>query len=203
MIAGVCALLLAAGQGSRFRAQAGADKLLVPHLLNAPGDPVILLALRALAGVGERSLVVARADNRALIELLRGQACDVLQVRSAGLGDSLAQAVEHCGDCHGWLVALGDMPYVGRGTVRRIAAAIEPGKLVVPTYQGRRGHPRGIGSDYRKQLLALRGDQGAQALFERAAGISANLVELAVDDPGILVDVDLPGDRLARFATAG
>lgn len=192
---GVCALVLAAGQGSRYREYRNEDKLCAPCHAEAGSPSVLEATLMALQGATERSLVVVRADNRALRDWLtrneRRLAFSTLTVATRGLGHSLAQAVAHQADARGWLVVLGDMPYVRHETFRRLAHAVREDRLVVPVFQGRRGHPRGIGSTYRDALLALEGDQGAHVLFT-----SNPLVEVEVDDPGILQDIDRPQDRL-------
>ena len=82
------------------------------------------------------------------------------------------------------------MPYVQPATLHAIVAAIDPDGLVVPVHQGRPGHPRGIGAVHRDVLLQLDGDRGAQALFAGHA-----VLQLAVDDPGVLQDIDHPDDR--------
>ncbi|MEW6176449.1 MAG: nucleotidyltransferase family protein [Pseudomonadota bacterium] len=189
---GVCAIVLAAGQGSRYRAIGGADKLLAPSLSDAPAPPVLAATLANLRGVAERLLVVTRADNLPLRDWLsaNGADCEVLALETRGLGHSLAQAVAQVPAARGWLVALGDMPYVQPRTLREIAAAIREDNLVVPTYGSRPGHPRGIGSDHRDALLQLDGDRGAQVLFA-----AHPVLELALNDPGVLQDIDHPNDR--------
>ncbi|WP_287031050.1 nucleotidyltransferase family protein [Pseudomonas sp. UBA6310] len=193
MRGGVRALLLAAGVGSRYRAESDSDKLLAPSRAGDPySTPVLLAALHTLQGVAEELVVVVRADNAALIERLRGQPCSLLVVETNGLGHSLAQAVRAHPAEQGWLVALGDMPYVRRDTLLAVAEAIRPQGLVAPVYQNQLGHPRGIGSAHREQLLALDGERGAQTLFQGDA-----VQRLALDDPAVLRDIDRPGDRLA------
>jgi len=190
--AGVCAIVLAAGQGSRYRAAGGADKLLAASLAAASSPPVLAATLANLRGVAERLLVVTRADNLPLRDWLSANAadCEVLALESRGLGHSLAQAVAQAPAGRGWLVALADMPYVQPRTPREIAAAIREDNLVVPTYDGRPGHPRGIGSTHRDALLQLDGDRGAQVLFA-----AHPVLELALNDPGVLQDIDHPDDR--------
>ncbi len=189
---GICAVLLAAGLGRRYRARTGADKLLEPSRSDdASSREVILGALDSLRGVAERLLVVVREDNVALLERLRGEGCQVLPVVTRGLGHSLAQAVAASRDCAGWLVALADMPYVRPASLRRLAELMAPDRLVAPRYQGRFGHPRGIGGDYLDDLLALDGERGAQALFQ-----CNPVLYVPLDDPGVLRDVDRPEDRL-------
>ena len=191
---GVAVIVLSAGHGSRYRALSDEDKLLAASGPATDAPAVLAATLAAVAGVGERLLVVARADNPRLLGWLYQVAGDfgaqILVVESNGLGDSLAQAVAACPARRGWLVALGDMPYLQRDSARRVAAEIDSGRLVLPVYRGQRGHPRGIGAAYREQLLALQGDRGAQALF---AG--RPVIEVEVDDPGVLLDIDRPTDR--------
>lgn len=192
---GICALVLAAGQGSRYRARAGKDKLLAPCFGDVDSPPVLGATLSALRGVAERTIVVVRADNRPLRDWLDTYATalqvEVFPVHSGGLGHSLAQAVERYPARRGWLVALGDMPYVKASTLSEVAAAIDETNLVVPTFAGRHGHPRGIGTAHWPALLALHGDVGAQALFADAPEV----VELPLDDPGVVQDIDDPHDH--------
>ena len=195
---GVCAVVLCAGQGSRYRSHQNQDKLLASCYAHTDSPPILAATLAALSGVAERTVVMVRDDNRQLLKWLDAQAAklnvEVCAVQSTGLGHSLAQAVERFPARRGWLVALGDMPYVKSATLARIAAQINESNLVVPTYAGRRGHPRGIGTAHWAALLELSGDSGAQVLFNSADDI----VELALDDPGVLLDVDTPQDRLHR-----
>lgn len=190
----LCVIVLAAGQGRRYRERSDEDKLLAGSTPAADAPPILAETLGALAGIGERLLLVTRQDNHALLAWLEREAgafdAQVLAVRSEGLGHSLAQAVTHCPTDRGWLVALGDMPYLRRDTIERIADAIQPQRLVVPVYQGQRGHPRGIGAGFGEVLRTLNGERGAQALF---AGPS--VIEVEVDDPAVLQDVDRPEDR--------
>lgn len=192
---GIYALVLAAGQGSRYRAHAGDDKLLAPCFSDVASPPVLAATLSALGGVAERTIVVVDAHNHAVRDWLTSHATllqtEVFPVQTNGLGHSLAQAVERFPARRGWLVALGDMPYVRKTTLSKIVGAISETNLVLPTFAGNPGHPRGVGIVHREALLKLDGDVGAHALFAN----SQHVLELAVDDPGILRDVDTPDDR--------
>ena len=195
-VAGLCALVMAAGQGSRYRAQLDVDKLLAPWLAESDSPPVLLATLIALQGVAERLVVVASKDNPALLDWLDCHArelnIELCLVQTRGLGHSLSQAVERYPASRGWLVALGDMPYVRPESVVRIAGAMTEDNLVVPVFRGQRGHPRGIGSRHYASLRALDGDSGAQGLF------SGPVLELELADPGVLQDIDRPQDRLPQ-----
>lgn len=194
---GRCTIILAAGTGSRYHACNGHDKLQAPAFLNDPASPSVLDAtLAAFAGVTEHCVLVVDAGNRGRLALAEHSCSalgiELLAINSQGLGHSLAQAIACHADSDGWLVGLADMPYVRRDTLEQLADKIAPDALVVPVHDGKRGHPRVIGSDYVRQLTALRADRGAHSLF------STQCQELEVDDPGILIDIDRPADRLMR-----
>jgi len=185
-----CAVLLAAGQGSRYRAVAGAseDKLLVRCRGRDGSERAVLEhALLALRANLERVLLVTRPDNGGAMALAEAHGCEVLTLDSAGMGESIAAAVRHMADCAGWLIALGDMPFILPATVGRVLRALEEHPLVVPSWQGRYGHPVGFGHSHRAALMALGGDRGAKRLLGEEG-----VYELAVGDRGVLWDVDTP-----------
>jgi len=109
------------------------------------------------------------------------------------MGVSLAAGVRATPiDAAGWVVALGDMPWIAPDTVRRVARAIRDGAPVAaPRYRGSRGHPVGFAAGLRADLLRLQGDRGARDILGRE---SARLVQIDCDDPGVLKDVDTPAD---------
>ncbi len=184
----VVAILLAAGSATRF----GSDKLL--HLL--PHDvPIAIQAARHLRAVfGDGVLAVVRPDAQALADLLRGEACRVVVCDDAaqGMGASLACAVRAAGAAAGYLVALGDMPFVRASTIAAVRDALIGGApLAAPFFRARRGHPVGIAADFRAELEALTGDEGAKGLLARHAD---KLIKIPVGDPGVIRDIDIPGD---------
>ncbi|WP_455230979.1 nucleotidyltransferase family protein [Geopseudomonas aromaticivorans] len=192
-MSGVCAVLLAAGLGSRYRERAGAeaDKLLATcHGRDGSQRPVLEHAVRAFEGQVQRLLLVTRPDNSGVLALARLLDVEALTLASTGMGDSLAAAVRHTADSAGWLIALGDMPFVLPATVGREVAALDDDAIVVPTCDGQYGHPVGFGRRHGPALATLSGERGARRLLQ-----DNPLRELAVDDPGVLWDVDSP-DRL-------
>ena len=191
---GVCAVVLAAGRSSRYRAVNDQDKLLAPSLSDAHSPPVIGATLTTLQGIAERTVVVVDHNNGRLCQWLQANASrlriEVFAVGSRGLGHSLSQAVARFPARRGWLVALADMPYVREDTLCKLAAAIDESSLVAPVFDGRRGHPRGIGTRHWGALLELEGDLGAQELFRHEP-----VIEISAGDPGVLQDIDEPQDR--------
>ena len=181
----IIGLLLAAGSASRF----GSDKLrhTLPH-----GVPIAAQSARHLRGQVARVVAVTRSPE--LKEILTKEGCDVVVFEQAdeGMGASLACAARAAGRADGYLVALADMPFIRPSTIGAVREALEKGaRLAAPYCRGRRGHPVGVAGGFFESLLDLRGDQGAKRLLEENAG---QLVKVPVGDPGVLRDIDTPGD---------
>ena len=105
---------------------------------------------------------------------------------------SLACGVRASAGADGWVIALGDMPWLQPATIAQVARRLETGApIAAPEYRGRRGHPVGFGAAFGPALMALRGDKGAQELLRRNRG---RLHRLPCNDPGCLADIDHPSD---------
>ncbi|MGE8618273.1 MAG: nucleotidyltransferase family protein, partial [Achromobacter spanius] len=91
------------------------------------------------------------------------------------------------------LIALADMPWLRADTCLQVAAATRRHRIVAPTWQGRRGHPVAFARDLWPELASLSGDVGARSLLMRHP-----VHELALDDPGVLADVDAPEDLVPK-----
>ena len=186
-------ILLAAGRGRRFDPTGDRNKL----LQRLPGgEPVLVASARTLLAACARVVAVVPPHDGGAGELLRQLGCEVTVCPDAdgGMGLSLAHAIRH--SLHdqppgqGWLVALGDMPFVDPATLRALGAAIDDGAAIAaPLFEGRRGNPVAFGALHRDALLALDGDQGARRLLA-----SCPVTTIAVPDPGILRDIDSPLD---------
>lgn len=183
-------ILLAAGSARRF----GSAKLLATL---ADGTPVGVASCRALVAALPRTLAVVRPGDDALASALAATGATIVYCPRAdeGMGASLACGVAASRDAGGWIVALADMPWIAPATIRRVADAIAMGvSIAAPFHGGERGHPVGFAAAHRDALEALAGDEGAKAIV---AAHRAVLSRVDVDDPGVLRDVDVPGD-LAR-----
>ncbi|MSP97223.1 MAG: nucleotidyltransferase family protein [Betaproteobacteria bacterium] len=179
----ICAILLAAGSGSRF----GGDKLLHP-LVDA--TPIGVQAARNLLAAVPDVVAVVRPGDFPLADLLEQEGCYVTVCPHAarGMGASLAHGVAARRGADGWVIALADMPLIKSATIAAIVHELAAGRsLVAPAYQGQRGHPVGLGKRFGAQLLALDGDAGARDII---AAHQSELVLVECDDPGMLQDID-------------
>ncbi|SDL50419.1 molybdenum cofactor cytidylyltransferase [Pseudomonas libanensis] len=184
----VAAIVLAAGQGSRFRAEAGADqdKLLAACVgLDGVSRPVIEQVLRNLPERVVTRWLVTSPGRGEVIRLAEAYGCQVVLLDSSGMGDSIAAAIKASGAADGWLVVLGDMPFIQSSSIERVIASMEG--ITVPVSAGQYGHPVAFDHTFGPALMALSGDRGARPLFAQT-----QVREVQVDDPGVLWDVDVP-----------
>jgi molybdenum cofactor cytidylyltransferase len=190
----VVGILLAAGRGVRF----GGDKLLAPLPRDAHGVAAgtavgVASALHARAALGD-VVVVVRPGDVALEQALAATRTRSVGCERAdeGMGASLACGVIAASDADGWVVALGDMPWIAPATIAAIADALRAGApIVAPVYRGRRGHPVGFAKAFGPALAQLTGDEGARAIVRAQ---SSRLQAIDVDDAGVVADVDCAGD---------
>ncbi|UCD68371.1 MAG: nucleotidyltransferase family protein [Betaproteobacteria bacterium] len=182
------AVLLAAGRGSRF----GGDKMLAPL---ADGTPIGVASWRNLSHAIAKGVAVVRCGDTTLRGALQAEGANVVECADAkdGMSRSLIAGLQATPNYSGWVIALGDMPFIKPATIRKIANAIGQGALIaVPVCDGKRGHPVGLSASLRRELMAITGDEGARELVKRHAS-ECRLIDCS-DDPGILRDIDTPDD---------
>lgn len=193
-------VVLAAGFGRRFGAE---SKLHQP----LAGQPVLAWTLNTLAQLkASAAVVVVAPEDRAAAEIARtaGFTPVVNPARAEGMGRSIASGVAALpAGLHAVLIALGDMPNVQLKTCHALLAAFAAGdaaRIVLPTYEGQRGHPVVFGADHFPALRALDGDTGARSILNAQ---DHAVLALAVTDPGVLMDIDTPDDLTRLEAAQG
>ena len=183
----IVGILLAAGRGSRF----GSDKLL--HQLG-DGTPMAVAAARHLRPACDRLIAVLRPDSETLAGLLAAEGCETIicPEAEAGMGHTLAAGVRASPEALGWVVALGDMPFIAPTSHQAVAASLLAGaSLTASSFQGQRGHPVGFAAQWFDHLAVLTGDQGGKSIL---AAHRQKLVLCPVEDAGVRRDVDQPAD---------
>lgn len=187
----VAALLLAAGRSTRM---GDANKLLQP----VGGVAMVRLVAETLRASSAAPLIAvtghqAESVARRLADL------PIILVHNAhyaeGLSTSLRAGLAALPPpCGAVLVALADMPWVKPATIDALIAAFAPGRgaeIAIPTHQGQRGNPVLFGRHFFAELADLTGDRGARPMIARHGEA---VIEVPVDDPGILRDIDRPED---------
>lgn len=187
-------LLLAAGSARRF----GRDKR---HALFASRKVLIeqTISLYKQYGLKTYLCLSAAASDDALAEILADNNVRCVRCDRAheGMGATLAQGVCALENVAAVFVALGDMPVVSLRTLQMLEENADCDSIVYPVHRGRRGHPVLFGSRFLSALGGSSGDQGASRLLKEYAD---SCRAVTVDDPGVLLDVDTPGDLVRARA---
>ncbi|MBI4551039.1 MAG: nucleotidyltransferase family protein, partial [Candidatus Latescibacteria bacterium] len=89
------------------------------------------------------------------------------------------------------LIALGDQPLITPELVDRLIETFEQGHrgMVIPVYQGKRGHPVILDARYRDEILTLHGEGGLKQLRDRHPD---EVSEVPVETDAVLIDLDDP-----------
>ncbi|EPA94219.1 MULTISPECIES: NTP transferase domain-containing protein [Pseudomonas] len=183
-------IVLAAGQGNRFRQVAGDDKdKLLADCMGRDGAvrSVIEQVLVNLPSALDKRFLVTTADRPQVSRMGKAYGCEIVLIETTGMGDSIATGVAAGAQLDGWLMVLGDMPFILPSSIERVVDQIADDCVSVPVQEGEYGHPVGFGRSFAPGLMALSGDRGAKGLFAQG-----RVVEVRVDDPGVLWDVDVP-----------
>jgi molybdenum cofactor cytidylyltransferase len=191
-------ILLCAGRGRRFDPGGSSNKLL--QVLGAgdgciegdAGMAVVAASARHMLAILPHVVAVVPPGGDEVTALLTSLGCVVTVCPDAdsGMAASLMHGIRHTQLADAWVVALGDMPFVQPSTISGLVKALENGaSIAAPSTNGKRGNPVAFSSIHLPALLALQGDQGARGIL-----LTNPVHEVAVDDAGILRDVDTPSD---------
>jgi xanthine dehydrogenase accessory factor len=197
-VAGRIGVLLAAGQGRRM----GCTKQLLP----LPGDPqertLVAAAFDAIAASCGRMVVVVAHDADAVLGALEGRSFTAVQApRCAEMSESVLAGLRAAADLdeNALLVLhLSDHPWLSPQALEAIlaVASANPGRAVRPTHTGRGGHPVVIPGALVQAILESRLERGLRAWWKEHPEA---WVELPLDDPLILTDMDTPEDYLCLW----
>lgn len=185
----VVALVLAAGQGSRF----GADKR---RATLPDGRSLLAHSVERALSVFDEVRVVLRDGERAE-DFGLPPGCHVIHSPDAalGMGHSLAAGAASLqgSDAKAVAILLGDMPWIAPATLRVLADAAGASTILFPIHNGQRGHPVLFGREFWPALTQLSGDEGARTVVQAQRD---RCITLDVADAGVLRDVDTPAGLL-------
>jgi molybdenum cofactor cytidylyltransferase len=168
-------------------------------ILEVEGTPLVrLVAETAVSAALDPIVVVLGHEAREVRGALEGLTLHfvVNAHPEEGLSSSIRTGLGHLESLEpsapSALFMLGDMPWVQPSDIAALVAAFDPAsrrEICVPTHDGHRGNPVLWGARFFAEIGALRGDVGARQLMER---YSAATLEVDVEGPGVLRDVDMP-----------
>jgi molybdenum cofactor cytidylyltransferase len=194
------AVILAAGQSSRFRASGGLE--LTKLVAKLDGKPLVRRVVEAALAAKARPVVLVTGYARhsveaAVADLDVGVAFN--PKFASGLASSLSVGLFAMpGDVVGALVLLGDMPWIETRLIDALMDAFLARKgalAAVPLREGRRGNPVLLGRELFEAAMRLTGDEGARGLI--GALEPGELVEVETPDTGVTFDIDTPDDLAA------
>lgn len=172
-------------------------------LLDAAGTPFLARVVDALEGGGcGEVIVVVRAADSPEAKLARDAGAQVVMNADPDEGPitSIRAALSSQSDPPEAIVVLPvDHPGVHRDTVRALLRASQErpdAPVVVPRHGSRRGHPALFRSAVFPELEDPALDGGARTVVRRDPG---RVLEVPVDDPGVVGDIDTPEDYRNAF----
>jgi molybdenum cofactor cytidylyltransferase len=185
----ISAILLAAGESRRM----GDFKQLLPignktfveqcvdTLLETPVNEVIVVT-------GHRETDVRRALGNRKVKYAHN--ADYHLGMAASIKRGVLAATE---DAQAFLICLVDQPRIGADVIGRIIEAygrMAP-KIVVPTKDGRNGHPILLDASLRDEILQIDLQEGLRRVVSKH---SDRIVKIEVSSPTVLEDCDVPED---------
>jgi molybdenum cofactor cytidylyltransferase len=182
----ISAIVLAAGKSERM----GSPKALLP----LHGKTFLANILEAIAKSPVQDTVVVVGHHRAEIQPIVPPPARVIfnPHYEQGMITSFQAGIRALRkETSGALLFLVDHPLVEPGTIQALVANLAPHRIALPVLDGRRGHPVLFASDILQEILDLGISQGANIVVRKDP---TRIVEVPVNAPGILVDVDTPED---------
>ena len=171
------------------------------------GTPKQLLAFGGVTMVEAVAATLLEADLAGVLVVLGHEAervaaavrhlpvrCVVNAEYRSGMLTSVQCAVRSLPDAEAVCIALVDQPSIPARVVSALVEALCKGQkgIVVPTYQGRRGHPIAVDlRRYRLEIMSLPSEIGLRALLQAHPD---DVLEVAVDTEAVVKDIDSPED---------
>jgi molybdenum cofactor cytidylyltransferase len=189
----LAAVILSAGASSRM----GRPKALLPyregtfleHLIEVTRDPRIGVT-RVVLGAGADGIRTAAKLDSSIVAFNPDWEKGQLSSIRAGLRNLAETEID------GIVLCPVDHPLVSARLVSELVARFYESKkgIVLPTFNGRRGHPAIFSKALFGQLLAAPDDQGARAVVWAHPG---EVLEVPTEEEGILLNINDP-DMLER-----
>lgn len=183
------AIILAAGSSRRM----GSQKLLMPL-----GEKTIIETVvdQVLNSRVDQVLVVLGADHEKVKQALGDRLVKFCynEEHEKGMFSSVKCGLRSVPtDAEAVLIYLGDQPGIPPTVTDAVIEAYDEELygIVIPVHMHKRGHPLLVDLKYRREIENLDLEQGLRALRHH---FPQDVLELDVDEPGILVDIDTPED---------
>jgi molybdenum cofactor cytidylyltransferase len=203
----IAAIILAAGQSKRM----GKPKMLLPWGETTVLGQVIAVLAQALQTDSRADLETGKRMNFEMV-VVTGGAREAVEAEAARLAEKFPLRCIHnpahesgemlsslqCGlaglgpEVESALIGLGDQPQLSLESARKVVTAFESTRtrLLVPSYNLRRGHPWLVQRDLWDELLSLKAPEKLRDFLNSHAGE----IRYVETDQTILKDLDTPED---------
>ncbi len=187
----VAAIVLAAGESRRM----GRAKLTLPY--GSDGRTIVETVVMVIQATPVYPITVVLGANWKEIQFVLSDLGVELSVNpnpELGMLSSARWALSHLEDTvDAYMFVLGDQPQIETRIVERILEMAEYSDkgIVLPEYNGKRGHPLLIRARYKGEILRLPDTGGLNQLLQAHPD---DIEEVPVDTDSILRDIDTPAD---------
>lgn len=191
---------------------------MISAVLLAAGESRRMVEFKQLLPFGDKTFVECCVDN-----LLASRAGEVIVVtghRAADVQEALRDRAVRCvynpdyrsgmsssikcgveaisENARAVMIALVDQPQIGSDIYNRVIEAYEENRaiIVVPSYNGRNGHPVVLDSSLKEEILSIDPRRGLRQVVHAHA---TEVVHVEVSSDSILMDFDLPEDYSRVF----
>lgn len=160
------------------------------------GKPMVRHLVESYLTAGLDLLVVVGHQPERVQQALQGLPCDfVLNTRfNQGMFTSVQAGCRRIEPGAGCLLSPCDCPGILPATIETIQTTLQehPAKVIIPVFQGRRGHPVGLPAALIERICTLPADTpGVNSLWKNSPSL---LLTLEVQDPSVVRDFDTPED---------
>jgi molybdenum cofactor cytidylyltransferase len=188
---GIWAIVLAAGESKRM----GSPKMILPY----EGMTIIEKVIESvLASEVEKVVTVLGSNKDEVLKVI--EKLPVLRCYNRSYMDGMLSSLK-CGfdflpdDFRAAMVFLGDQPMAETSVIDLVIRTYDESGMgiVVPVFNGKRGHPLLADKKYRDEILNLDEPDGLRGLLRRHPD---DLLEVETENPSVLMDIDTKEDYI-------
>lgn len=180
----VAMIILGAGKSTRMKKV----KMLLPFGNQTIIETVVKTALNSKV---THTIVVTGANAEQITQQVKHLPVDVTFNRDyeEGMLSSVQCGINSANGFDAFLVLPGDQPFIQSATVNHLIDAYRKNDkgLVVPTYNGKKGHPVLINHKYKAQINQLDPNIGLRQLFHENAD---DILYLEINSDEVVIDLD-------------
>lgn len=185
----ICAVVLAAGCSSRM----GKQKLLLPYGKSTVISHIVNQLSKSK--VTKTYVVLGHEADKVIKELSDKQVTIIHnhEYKSGMLSSVRAGILGITQDCDAVLIVLGDQPSITTNLIDKMVQYFPSAqkKIIVPKYNGKRGHPILISTIFKNEILTKFDDVGLRGILWAHDN---EVFEMNVSENSVITDMDYPDD---------